>query len=212
MATPTAQLSSSSATRSRVASHPLAAEGASSSHPLEALWRRWRRRRLGGTTRRLFASSALPLLLLDTKLLAASIGGTFAGGLHAVTGPDHLAALLPLCMGRRWWIALYTGGYWGLGHGIGAALVGALAFAVRGALNLDVLSTYMEAAVGISIIIIGANGVRESAEWGADHDKAPSEVANSLEVRRLSPCAALACWPRADAACRLCNGCLGRRR
>ena len=180
---PLLQLSSSSATRSRVASHPLAAESASSSHPLEALWRRWRRRRLGGTTRRLFASSALPLLLLDTKLLAASIGGTFAGGLHAVTGPDHLAALLPLCMGRRWWIALYTGAYWGLGHGIGAALVGALAFAVRGALNLDALSAYMEAAVGISIIIIGANGMREAREWGIEHE-GPTEVAkqHSLEA------------------------------
>jgi len=100
-----------------------------------------------------------------------------------VTGPDHLAALLPLCMGKRWWIALYTGAYWGLGHGIGAAMVGALAFAVRGALNLDVLSAYMELAVGISIIIIGANGVREAREWGEEHE-GPTEVAkqHSLEV------------------------------
>ena len=50
----------------------------------------------------------------------------------------------------------------GLGHGIGAALVGALAFAVRGALNLDVLSTYMEAAVGISIMVIGLSGIAEA--------------------------------------------------
>jgi len=101
-------------------------------------------------------------------LLAAGIGGTFAGSLHAVTGPDHLAALLPLSIGRRWWTALYTGLYWGLGHGIGAGLVGLLAFLVRGALNLDAICVYMEAAVGISILIIGVNGVREAREWSSD--------------------------------------------
>ena len=135
------------------------------------------------TAPRQLSSMALLPLAIDTKLIAATIGGLFAGGLHAVTGPDHLAALLPLCMGRRWWVAIYTGGYWGLGHGIGAALVGALAFAVRDALNLDALSLYMEAAVGISIIIIGANGVRESREWSVDHE-GPTEQAkqHSLEV------------------------------
>jgi len=129
----------------------------------------------------------------DARLLAATIGGLFAGGLHAVTGPDHLAALLPLCMSRRWWIALTTGAYWGLGHGIGAALVGALAFAVRGALNLDVLSSYMEAAVGASIVIIGVNGIRESQEWEteATHSMAegPTEKAkqHSLAVALSQP-------------------------
>jgi len=144
-------------------------------------------RRLVTAPRHLSSAAFLPLAI-DTKLIAATIGGLFAGGLHAVTGPDHLAALLPLCMGRRWWVAIYTGGYWGLGHGIGAALVGALAFAVRGALNLDALSLYMEAAVGVSIIIIGANGVRESREWSVDHE-GPTEQAkqHSLEVRAALP-------------------------
>jgi len=125
------------------------------------------------------SSSSPSLLLLDAKLIAATIGGLFAGGLHAVTGPDHLAALLPLCMGRRWWVALYTGAYWGLGHGIGAASVGALAFAVRGALNLDLFSSYMEAAVGLSIMIIGANGVREAREWDTDEEGA-AELTKAL--------------------------------
>jgi hypothetical protein len=41
----------------------------------------------------------------------------------------------------------------------------------------------MELAVGISIIIIGANGVREAREWGEEHE-GPTEVAkqHSLEV------------------------------
>ncbi|EOD32487.1 hypothetical protein EMIHUDRAFT_230829 [Emiliania huxleyi CCMP1516] len=109
--------------------------------------------------------ASLVLPAVSGPLLAAGIGGTFAGSLHAVTGPDHLAALLPLSIGRRWWTALYTGLYWGLGHGIGAGLVGLLAFLVRGALNLDAICVYMEAAVGISILIIGVNGARE---WSSD--------------------------------------------
>lgn len=109
-------------------------------------------------------------------LLAAGVGGTLAGSLHAVTGPDHLAALLPLSIGRRWWTACYTGLYWGMGHGIGAALVGLLAFLVRGALHLETLCTYMEALVGLSILIIGVNGVVEAREWQREADAAASLV------------------------------------
>lgn len=98
-------------------------------------------------------------------LIPAVAGGTFAGGLHAVTGPDHLAALLPLCLGRRWYEAASTGATWGLGHGAGAALVGMIAFALRGALNLHALAPYMEAAVGASIVVIGITGYREAREW-----------------------------------------------
>eukprot|EP00908_Phaeocystis_cordata_P012260 Transcript_23223.p2 GENE.Transcript_23223~~Transcript_23223.p2 ORF type:complete len:284 (-),score=77.53 Transcript_23223:20-871(-) len=101
-------------------------------------------------------------------LPSAALGGTFAGGLHAVTGPDHLAALLPLCVGRRWPRAAATGALWGIGHGLGAALIGALGFALRGGLNLDAVSVYMEVAVGISLMVIGVTGVRESREWAAE--------------------------------------------
>ena len=30
----------------------------------------------------------------------AWISGALAGAIHAVSGPDHLAALIPLCMGK----------------------------------------------------------------------------------------------------------------
>ena len=55
------------------------------------------------------------------------------------------------------------------------ALVGALAFAVRGALNVDLFSTYMEAAVGISIMVIGLSGIAEAREWSREHDDGPTE-------------------------------------
>jgi len=98
-------------------------------------------------------------------LVPAVVGGTLAGSLHAISGPDHLAALLPLCTGRAWSRASTTGALWGLGHGVGAALVGALGFALRGALNMDAVSRYMEVAVGVSIAVIGATGFQEAREW-----------------------------------------------
>ena len=109
--------------------------------------------------------SGAPQMMPTALLIPAVAGGTFAGGLHAVTGPDHLAALLPLCLGRRWYEAASTGAFWGLGHGAGAALVGMIAFALRGALNLHALAPYMEAAVGASIVVIGITGYREAREW-----------------------------------------------
>ena len=111
--------------------------------------------------------SGAPQMMPAAILIPAVAGGTFAGGLHAVTGPDHLAALLPLCLGRRWYEAASTGATWGLGHGAGAALVGMIAFALRGALNLHALAPYMEAAVGVSIVVIGITGYREARAWAA---------------------------------------------
>jgi len=76
-------------------------------------------------------------------------------------------------MGRKWFVAASTGAYWGIGHGLGAALVGALAFALRGALNLNVVSAYMEVAVGVSISIIGMTGFCESREWAINAQTCP---------------------------------------
>lgn len=134
------------------------------------------------------------LTMVDTRLIAAATGGTFAGGLHAVTGPDHLSALLPLCIGRRWWVSMYAGAYWGLGHGIGAALVGAIAFAARGALNIDAYSNYMEAAVGLSIMIIGANGVREAREWSEEIEvnEAAAAVEAAVDRGPVNPVSSIA--------------------
>jgi len=101
-----------------------------------------------------------------------------------------------MSIGQRWWKAIYAGAYWGLGHGIGAALVGALAFVIRGAFNLEILCSYMEAAVGISIMVIGANGIREANEWmSTDWDSADADAAaaatrgelNWAEARARNP-------------------------
>lgn len=51
-------------------------------------------------------------------------GGVLAGGLHAVSGPDHLAALLPRIMGQKWHNSMRIGAMWGLGHGFSAMAIG----------------------------------------------------------------------------------------
>eukprot|EP00469_Lotharella_globosa_P009342 CAMPEP_0167786954 /NCGR_PEP_ID=MMETSP0111_2-20121227/9119_1 /TAXON_ID=91324 /ORGANISM="Lotharella globosa, Strain CCCM811" /LENGTH=264 /DNA_ID=CAMNT_0007678473 /DNA_START=30 /DNA_END=824 /DNA_ORIENTATION=- len=95
----------------------------------------------------------------------AILSGGMAGGLHAVTGPDHMAALLPMCMGKHFFISCQVGALWGLGHGLGASLMGAVAFTVKDSFDVMMLSDYLEAAVGVTLICIGAYGLKESRDW-----------------------------------------------
>jgi hypothetical protein len=44
----------------------------------------------------------LATFVTSTAAFAAVGGGVLAGGLHAISGPDHLAALLPRIMGKPW--------------------------------------------------------------------------------------------------------------
>jgi len=58
-----------------------------------------------------------------------------------------------------------VGGYWGLGHGIGASLMGAIAFAVKGSFNVLALSDFLEAGVGVTLILIGLYGLKETHSY-----------------------------------------------
>ena len=86
-------------------------------------------------------------------------------------GPDHLAALLPRCCGQRWYRAGRVGALWGAGHGVSATILGVLAFGLKtrlGARSRAVLSGashVTEIAVGLSLILIGAMGIKEAREW-----------------------------------------------
>lgn len=62
--------------------------------------------------------------LLNAAVFATVGGGVLAGGLHAVSGPDHLAALLPRIMGQKWHNSMRIGATWGLGHGFSATVIG----------------------------------------------------------------------------------------
>ncbi|MEM1417659.1 MAG: hypothetical protein AAGH15_22365, partial [Myxococcota bacterium] len=77
---------------------------------------------------------------LDLILLAA-FGGLAAGAVHVLTGPDHLAAVVPLAAqarqrGERRGFAV--GVLWGLGHGLGVVLLGGLGALLRSAIDVDI--------------------------------------------------------------------------
>ena len=81
--------------------------------------------------------------------------GLAAGCLHVVTGPDHLAALAPIAAndparaGR-------LGALWGLGHGVGVVVLGALGIWAREWIDIDLLSAWSEFIVGFLLIGLGA--------------------------------------------------------
>ncbi|MCR9247639.1 MAG: hypothetical protein NXI31_21650 [bacterium] len=80
--------------------------------------------------------------------------GLAAGSLHVVLGPDHLAAVAPIAAKepRR---GLRVGLLWGLGHGLGAALLGGLALVVQDTFDVAALSEWSEFLVGFLLIGLG---------------------------------------------------------
>ena len=87
------------------------------------------------------------------------LAGFFAGFIHVLSGPDHLAAIAPYAVdgkNRAW----RTGTRWGLGHAAGALSVGILVLVLRDALPIDALSAWSERLVGLTLIGIGTWGVR----------------------------------------------------
>ena len=116
------------------------------------------------------------------------------------TGPDHLAALLPRCIGQRWYRAVRVGAIWGIGHGLSATILGCIAFLIKRTVvsseyifrsasasgNTNLFSTFgkrclqflsargsnvMEIAVGLSLIVIGIMGLKEAREFKFEFDE-----------------------------------------
>ena len=95
------------------------------------------------------------------------IGGLLSGGLHAVSGPDHIAAVLPPSMGHPWLYGMRIGAAWGLGHGVSATGLGLAGIILKGQMSsrfagLERLSSLADSAVGFSLLFIGALGIKES--------------------------------------------------
>ena len=96
--------------------------------------------------------------------------GLAAGALHTLTGPDHLAALTPLTIGRSRLQSTLLGGLWGCGHNTGQIIVGAVFLALRERLNLDLLEVGSKLAVGVTLTLIGVMGAREALGTSHHHD------------------------------------------
>jgi hypothetical protein len=86
------------------------------------------------------------------------------GVLHTLCGPDHLAGLTPLSIGRSRLAACALGCLWGFGHSTGQLVLG-LAFALLKDKFHDfmpALDTWSSYIVPLTIITIGLIGIYES--------------------------------------------------
>eukprot|EP00920_Eleutheroschizon_duboscqi_P029217 GHVT01070676.1.p2 GENE.GHVT01070676.1~~GHVT01070676.1.p2 ORF type:complete len:175 (+),score=6.47 GHVT01070676.1:251-775(+) len=120
---------------------------------------------------------------MDISLFAShTINGATSGALHAVTGVDHLGALLPICVNESCSKAWRIGAAWGLGHGVGVAILGFVAFFFKTRVSVfSSFTDWTEYLVGITLIIIGITGLTAGRSWKPrkdSHDERSSESVN----------------------------------
>ncbi len=91
-------------------------------------------------------------------IIVLSATGFLAGIIHALSGPDHMAAIAPLALdaNKRQWV---LGLRWGMGHASGAIVVGLAAIALRGVIQVEMFSSFAEKMVGVALISIGLWGL-----------------------------------------------------
>ncbi|XP_010530916.1 PREDICTED: uncharacterized protein LOC104807375 [Tarenaya hassleriana] len=126
--------------------------------------------------------------LLRTELLSSAWTGFFAGCLHTLSGPDHLAALAPLSIGRSRMESAAVGALWGCGHDAGQVIFGLLFLLLKDRLHIEVIRTWGTRVVGLTLLIIGAMGIREASEIPAPCvalENGETDI-NSLQTEKTS--------------------------
>ncbi|PIN19151.1 hypothetical protein CDL12_08150 [Handroanthus impetiginosus] len=102
--------------------------------------------------------------LIRSELLNSAWTGFLAGCLHTLSGPDHLAALAPLSIGRTRMESAAVGALWGCGHDAGQVIFGLLFLLLKDRLHIEVIRTWGTRVVGFTLLVIGAMGIREASE------------------------------------------------
>ncbi|XP_074576869.1 chloroplast protein FOR GROWTH AND FERTILITY 2-like [Curcuma longa] len=101
---------------------------------------------------------------IKSELLSSAWTGFFAGCLHTLSGPDHLAALAPLSIGRTRIESAIVGALWGCGHDAGQMIFGLLFLLLKDRLHIEIIRTWGTRVVGLTLLVIGAMGIREASE------------------------------------------------
>lgn len=101
---------------------------------------------------------------VKAELFTSAWTGFFAGCLHTLSGPDHLAALAPLSIGRTRVESALVGALWGCGHDAGQVIFGLLFLLLKDRLHIEVIRTWGTRVVGLTLLIIGAMGIKEASE------------------------------------------------
>ncbi|KAL2537793.1 high-affinity nickel-transport family protein [Forsythia ovata] len=102
--------------------------------------------------------------LIRSELLSSAWTGFFAGCLHTLSGPDHLAALAPLSIGCTRMESAAVGALWGCGHDAGQVIFGLLFLLLKDRLHIEVIRTWGTLVVGFTLLVIGAMGIKEASE------------------------------------------------
>ncbi|ERN07705.1 uncharacterized protein LOC18435935 [Amborella trichopoda] len=110
------------------------------------------------------AAKAGGFAAVRTELLSSAWTGFFAGCLHTLSGPDHLAALAPLSIGRTRMESAAVGALWGCGHDAGQVIFGLLFLLLKDRLHIEVIRTWGTRVVGLTLLVIGLMGIREASE------------------------------------------------
>lgn len=135
-------------------------------------------------------AAAVGAKLLHTELLSSAWTGFFAGCLHTLSGPDHLAALAPLSIGRSWVESAVVGALWGCGHDAGQVIFGLLFLLLKDRLHIEIIRTWGTRVVGFTLLVIGAMGIREASEVSTpcvalENGECDVTVYESLEIPTL---------------------------
>ncbi|KAM7470935.1 hypothetical protein LguiA_009118 [Lonicera macranthoides] len=102
--------------------------------------------------------------VIRSELLNSAWTGFFAGCLHTLSGPDHLAALAPLSIGRTRMESATVGALWGCGHDAGQVIFGLLFLLLKDQLHIEVIRTWGTRVVGFTLLVIGGMGIKEASE------------------------------------------------
>lgn len=95
-----------------------------------------------------------------TSATAILLGG-FVYGLRHALDADHLAAVSAIVSDRKnIWSSSIIGGLWGLGHTISLFVAGLVVLSLRSNV-FESVETYLEAIVGVMLVLLGLNVFRK---------------------------------------------------
>ena len=94
-------------------------------------------------------------------MLISVLTGFAAGAVHVVSGADHMVAMAPSSI-QKPREALSNGLGWGVGHSAGVLILSALGILAKDLINIELMSSYAEFLVGISLLIVGLLAIRTS--------------------------------------------------
>ena len=94
-------------------------------------------------------------------MLISILTGFAAGAVHVVSGADHMVAMAPSAI-QKPKPALMQGLAWGVGHSAGVLILSVLGILAKDLINIELMSSYAEFLVGISLLIVGLLAIRTS--------------------------------------------------